>query len=120
MPRKTEHISQEQVIAYMRVKHSDVLIYANWNEGISGSKGAQYGAMRKRLGVVAGIPDLFIAHPGKSNLRGMYIEMKAPNGKLSQNQKKIIPQLKDYYHVVVCYSADEAIDAIEGYLYDGI
>jgi len=50
---------------------------------------------------------------------GLYIEMKTrtPMGKISDDQKEWIDYLKGVgYKVAVCWTADEAIQAIEEYL----
>lgn len=107
---------QIELIKYMQLKYPSVLIYANWNQGISGQKGAIYGKLRQLKGVVAGIPDLFVAHPGKDNKRGLYIEMKSEKGVLSKAQKTNIAYLARFYDVSICYGLDQAIEAITKYL----
>lgn len=68
----------------------------------------------KDEGVVAGIPDLFVA----DGRPGLFIEMKEPGkGALSKAQKAVIPQLQRHgYPVVVCYGYDEAKQAFMGYI----
>lgn len=107
---------QEALIQYVHNRYPQVVMYANWNEGISGSKGPVYGAIRKRMGVVSGIPDLFLAHPGAKNKRGLYIEMKQPKGKVTDNQKTMMAYLEQYYEVAVCYSLEEAVTTVDCYM----
>ena len=79
----------------------------------------------KRAGLRAGVPDLFLAAPhpvqstmpGEEWLCGLFIEMKKKPNKISAEQADFIYYLRTRgYHVCVCYSADEAIQAIKGYL----
>lgn len=79
----------------------------------------------KRTGLRAGVPDLFLAAPhpvqstmpGEEWLCGLFIEMKKKPNKISAEQADFIYYLRTRgYHVCVCYSADEAIKAISGYL----
>lgn len=76
----------------------------------------------KRMGTNKGIPDTFLPFAKPSNDKapscaGLFIEMKKKGGKLSPEQKEKIKKLSFYgYKCVVCYSAKEAIDAIEDYL----
>jgi hypothetical protein len=78
-------------------------------------------ALMKAEGALSGIPDthLPIARwwPDGSVSHGLYIEMKAKGGRLSAEQKEVIPMLEDAgYKVAVCYSADEALQVIAEYL----
>ena len=70
----------------------------------------------KAEGVVAGIPDLFLP-VARKGYHGLYIEMKADGGRLTPAQLDMISELQGQnYRVMVCYSADAAIMAIEVYL----
>ena len=74
------------------------------------------GAQLKALGVRAGWPDLFLAVP-RGGYHGLFVEMKAKHGKLSDAQKELHPILREQgYLVVVCYGALEAMDIIKRYL----
>jgi hypothetical protein len=81
----------------------------------------------KMMGVTAGIPDVFIpfmrAHSINGKITedsiycGMYIEFKNEKGRLSKEQKNIIPLLEDEgFKVVVCRSAKEAVREVEKYM----
>lgn len=75
-------------------------------------------ARLKATGLRPGVPDLFLA-VGKPSISayGLYLEMKSAGGKLSDNQRAVITALRyGGYHCCVCFSADEAIRAITGYL----
>ena len=48
---------------------------------------------------------------------GLFIELKSKNGRLSDHQKIWVDNLNDRaYRAVVCYSLDEAMDAVTEYL----
>lgn len=73
-------------------------------------------ARMKAEGVLAGVPDLHLP-VSRGGYHSLYIEMKAPKGRLSENQKRIIPLLEEENNkVVVCYSWIEAKDEILAYL----
>ena len=74
------------------------------------------GAQLKAMGVRAGWPDLFLAMPA-GDYHGLFIEMKAKHGKLSDAQKELHPILREQgYLVVVCYGALEAMDMLKRYV----
>lgn len=82
--------------------------------------GGKIGAIRMNVlkgeGLRPGTPDLFLpsAHDGYF---GLYIEMKIPGGKLSENQEQFIAAVeKQGYLAVVCWGADEAIEILTNYL----
>ncbi len=78
--------------------------------------GIKYRANNKRMGVRAGTPDYFLSVPRK-NFHGLYIEMKAADGKLSDSQKETqISLAQQGYLVTTCYSTDEARRIIEQYI----
>ena len=75
----------------------------------------------KAEGQLAGVPDLDLAcprwWPDGSVSHALFIEMKAPGGRLSAEQKQIIALLEERdYKVAVCYSAEEAKKVIAEYL----
>ena len=80
-----------------------------------GGRGVIESANFKRSGVRPGIPDLFLAVP-KDTRCGLFIEMKAAKGRESAEQVVVRRFLFKSYDSVVCWSAAEAITAIEDYL----
>lgn len=74
--------------------------------------------------MVAGMPDLHLPVPIRSRtLRelfqypGMFIEVKAPNGKLTANQLERQEELEFYGNIYrVIRSAGEGVDLIDWYL----
>ena len=75
------------------------------------------GARLKAEGVVAGVPDVFLASP-RQGVHGLYIEMKRQRGGTVQaTQKKLIAALRQAgYRVEVCKGWWEAREVIENYL----
>jgi len=59
---------------------------------------ARVGAMRKRMGVRAGVHDLIILEPNKK-YHGMTLELKVKGGKVSQEQLEfqLAAQRRGYY-----------------------
>ena len=97
-------------------------------------KNALAGARAKASGMKAGVPDIFLPYPivepcpnqcGAYRIiyAGLYIEMKRRKSK-GVSQGKLSPAQKDFleyangvrYKAIVCYGADEAIQAIKDYL----
>lgn len=127
-PRKvipSEHEEQAAYFTWLQAQHPRVfrLAYANWNEGISGSKarGARYGAKRKRAGLKKGVPDLFIALPvgGK---HGLYIEFKrqnmVPSDIKPEQQEWADALVAQGYSHAFCAGFPSAKTATEAYLLD--
>ena len=89
-----------------------------------GKRGKVEAARLKAAGVKAGIPDICLPVP-RNGYGALYIELKAPSDKLtgarkgvlSQKQHEVIYELrKSGNAVVVCYGAEEAINAIKEYM----
>ena len=82
-----------------------------------GKRGKAEAARFKRMGVKAGVPDLFLPVPC-GQYHGLYIEMKRQKGgKLSRDQREWIDGLRrNGYRVWRCNGAKEAIDVLEAYM----
>jgi ribonuclease HIII len=111
--KNLEHQLQVSCIKWFRWNYPHLLIFAIPN----GSH--RHIAVARKLkaeGVVAGIPDLFIAIPN-SEYNGLFVEMKAGKNKTTEIQNEIINKLKsNNYAVEVCYSFDEFTNIINNYL----
>ncbi len=93
-------------------------IYANVN-------GQYRPGQRKEPGLIAGIPDIFVAYPvdavntdgtGK-HYCGMYLELKRKGNKPTKEQEEYLDKFTRVgYYCYVAYSVQEAIEAIENYL----
>lgn len=106
----TEHDHQKLFIAWVRKHYPTVLVFAIPN----GEKRDPVTAKRlQEEGVLAGVPDLFIA----DGRPGLFIEMKEPmRGRVSTAQKEMLPALASAgYSVAVCYGYEEAKTAFLNY-----
>lgn len=125
--KPSEHASQAAVIqwfSYARKKYGlpEAALFAIPN---GGERNAIVGARLKAEGVRKGIPDLLLAVPKRTDLptisviheSGLFIEMKTRTRKPSTDQLAAMSYLrKAGYEVALCYSTDEAIQAITEYL----
>lgn len=81
-----------------------------------GTRNTVEAAHLKRQGVKPGVPDIFIP-AARGRYHGMFIEMKADRGRVSDAQKEWLTRLNDYgYHAVVCWGFEDARAEIETYL----
>ena len=72
----------------------------------------------KREGVKPGIPDVFLPC-ARGGFHGLFIEIKAPDGRVSPEQANIHKLLREEgYAVIVCYSLESAITLLIWYLMD--
>ena len=89
------------------------LLYAIPN---GGHRHASVGGKMKREGVSRGIPDLHLPI-ARRGYHSLYLETKAPGGKLSKWQIEKKEMLETYGNsVIVCYSIGDLIDAVTEYL----
>lgn len=105
----------KEVYAYLewfKYQYPDILVYKIQNEG------KRNPWMSKKLGIVAGMPDLQIIR-AVGHYHSLWIEMKRADGKgkLSSNQEMIIAKLKSEDHaVVVCAGWEKAKSETQDYL----
>ena len=115
-PVPTESVEQQLLFRWARFyvsKYPELaLLYhipneIKWN--------AAQGKQRKDIGVKSGVPDLCLP-VARGQYHGLYIEMKAERGRVSENQKKWLKRLMEQgYLAKVCYGFDEAIRCIKEY-----
>lgn len=100
---------QLQVMEYIKqVAKVPVIHVANER-----NSNAQHGAFLKRMGVVAGFPDLFFPKPN-ATFKDMYIELKVPGGRVSEAQASFIRErIAEGSCAHIAYSAQEAILMIQ-------
>lgn len=81
-----------------------------------GRRGLIEGRILKRMGLRAGVPDIFIACP-RGDYHGLFIELKIKPNRPSVTQKAFMEKLrKKYYMTAVCYSFEEVTACLEAYL----
>lgn len=129
-PFASEHQEQMAVIQWADAMGEMLpeasLIFAIPNGGLRpkkifrrGGKIANFSVAGKKLkqeGARAGIPDLFLP-VARQEWHGLFIEMKSAKGITTLDQDIWIALLTaQKYAVCVCWSSDEAIKAIKGYL----
>lgn len=108
-----EHQEQAALIHWFRLQHPKYIIFAIPNGGVRNIGTA---IKLKNEGVLAGVADLFLMVANKTH-HGLFIEMKAAKGKVSDQQKYFIEQAHAQgYAACVCYGFDQAKDAITNYL----
>lgn len=105
-----------------------IIEWAAYNQGIypelkllyhipnGGRRDARTGAMMKRQGVKAGVPDLHLP-VARGGYHSLYIELKTTKGKTRESQDEWIKALNEQGNLaVVCHGAEEAIATIKLYL----
>lgn len=98
-------------LEWFSLQYPNIIIYKNQNEG------KRKPWLAKKLGIVAGIPDLHIIK-SVGKWHSYYIEMKLPDGKgvLSVSQKNMIEKLiKENHAVDVCHGWEKAREATLDY-----
>jgi hypothetical protein len=114
---KTYFEQQEQIAVsnFIKTLRPSILFTINAYVGTN----RKIGAKMKAAGYDAGCPDIMIFEP-RNGFLGLLIELKRSpvygNSKVSDEQKRWIVELnKRGYKCVVCFGAQEAYKAIEGY-----
>lgn len=128
-PEHDEQVRLFEWASLMSNNHPELeLLFAIPNGASYGGGGGRWNIAKrmKEEGVKKGVPDVFLAVPmirqdPLGNITemnaGLWIEMKAGKNRPSEDQKWWIEKLETYgYRVQVCYSAEEAIEAITEYL----
>ena len=132
MKNRTEDDLQAGCVTWLRAQYPKLLWYHAKNEGnraslVRKSNGKSYspdGSRNKRMGVLAGTPDLcivkaryFISAGDVDCHHGLYVELKAPDGRQSPAQKDFQTRCEhEGYKYVICRSFDEFKSVIESYL----
>lgn len=104
---------QQACIKWFRLQYPGHIMFAIPN---GGKRGIVTASIMKAEGVLAGIPDLFLATRNKFS-NGLFIEMKTEKGKLSESQISISSKLIGHgYSVVTARSFDSFKQEVESYL----
>ena len=115
--KRSEDTEQIQVINWAHW-HTAKYPELKWLHHIpnGGSRNRVEAAKLKEMGVKTGVADLFLPCP-KGIYCGMYIEMKYGSNRHTDKQKEFLADMAENgYFVVTCYSADDAIKAMEEYI----
>ena len=95
----------------VRYPHLDMLHCSLNGVKLSGTQAK----IAKGQGMLSGVPDLFLPVP-KNGYHGLFIEMKSEKGRVTENQNWFLTNAESLgYKIAVCYSAKEAIAAIQAY-----
>ena len=118
--RDLEHKEQSALIRWWSLQHHKYGL-PEWVLAAIPNGGHRHMLTAVRLkaeGVRPGIPDLILLVP-RDGYHSLLIEMKSKEGTESTEQKEIRTWLNGQkFHSLVCYGAQEAIDAIKFYLGD--
>lgn len=114
----SEETEQQSVIAWARLyqgTYPDLAML--WHIKSEGTTWSWRELHRSQaLGVVPGMPDLVMASP-RGGYHGLWIELKARDGKVSPAQEKVLAALTERgYYVRVCFGAQAAIFTLLDYL----
>lgn len=111
--KEQEHNIQVSCVNYFRYQYPDHLIWAIPN---GGQRNAIVASKLKAEGVLAGVPDLFIA-TARNGYHGLFVEMKAGKNKPTAEQTAVMLDLyAENYKCEVCYSLDEFMNVVDTYL----
>lgn len=115
--------SNEQIAAmdWLRAQHPNI---AEHTLHIGNERKATHfaGYIMKRMGVLKGASDLFMAWPS-GGYHGLFIEVKSKTGRPSSFQKAFLQRMRDVgYRAEICYGAEEVINTMKEYIgfYQGI
>lgn len=116
---RTEAQEQEAVIRWAAMStgmYPELALLFHIPNGGS-RRDAREGAHFKKLGVKAGVPDLFLP-VARGAYHGLFIEMKREKGgRVSEDQQGWLLALGNYgYATAVCHGYEEARETIENYL----
>lgn len=110
----TEQIHLFDWAAMQSGKYPELLLLFHIPNG--GKRNAREGARFKRMGVKAGVPDLFLPVP-RGKHHGLFVELKSPGGRLSDHQREWLQKLAGSgYAACVCFGFEEAVRDITNYL----
>lgn len=113
--RHTESNEQIAAMDWLRAQHPKI---AEHTLHIGNERKASYyaGYIMKRMGVLKGASDLFMAWPS-GGYHGLFIEVKSKIGRPSAEQKAFLQRMRDVgYKASICYGADEVISTMKEYI----
>lgn len=81
-----------------------------------GKRSKSEAARFKAMGVKRGVSDVFLP-VSKGGYHGLYIELKAKDGRPEKEQKEWIAAVREQgYYAAVCYGGFEAANLVEAYM----
>lgn len=109
----SEHRIQVNCVRYFRYQFPDKIIFAIPNGSVRNIITAR---RLKDEGVLAGVPDLYIAEPN-GDWAGLFIEMKnGKAGRVSENQQEVMTKLTSVgYKCAVVRSFEEFVAVVKDY-----
>ncbi len=113
--RHTESNEQIAAMDWLRAQHPNIALHTLH---IGNERKASYyaGYIMKRMGVLKGASDLFMAWPS-GGFHGLFIEVKSKIGRPSAEQKAFLQRMKDVgYRAEICYGAEEVINTMKDYI----
>lgn len=126
-----EHLLQIQLVERVRldlVPRFPILAGEGWPDSGAlrlyavpngGLRTVQEGVRLKMEGVQKGVPDLVLPI-ARGGYHGLYLEMKAGNGRTSKEQDGWLAFLEDQgYRVAVAWTVERALHVLEDYLSSG-
>lgn len=118
MARHLESDEQIAAMDWLRAQHPWIVPYTMH---IPNERKASYyaGYILKRMGVLKGASDLFIAWPC-GGYHGLWIEIKSKKGRPTTEQLDFLERMKSVgYFSALAYGAEEVINTIQEYLQNG-
>lgn len=119
-PHASEHDEQAALFewaALVRSQHPELAMMFAIPNG--GQRNPATAGRLKAEGVRAGVPDICLP-VARGKFHGLFVEMKVRPNRTTALQDEWISSLRHYgYCAIVCYGADEAINAIMAYLSQG-
>jgi len=114
-PVRSEHLEQVQLVARIRQFYPDVVVFAIPNGGLRSKTEA---ARLKAEGVLAGVPDLFVAE-SQRGFQGLFVEVKRDGaGRVSGPQRRIHRLLieRGYAVLLADRGLEDAWTEVDSYL----
>ncbi|HWY35553.1 MAG TPA: VRR-NUC domain-containing protein [Nitrosopumilaceae archaeon] len=121
MARQRIEFSHQEAF-FQWIKHYPLLDAMTWHTPNGGKRDKFVAIMLKRQGVKRGVPDIFIAIP-LHEYHGYFIELKGPDGRLTDSQQTMHQNLKENGYKVDVFNnwfdaRTSILEYIKGSLYD--
>ena len=118
--RKSRHQEAEEQVNLFRWAEQNTIVFPElalmYHIPNGGKRDAAEAANLKRQGVKAGVPDIHLP-VARGGFHGLYIELKAGDNTVTDNQKRWLKRLSAEGHATaVCYGAKQASEVITAYL----